>query len=277
MTVALLVALATGVAVGVVPGRFRLAAIAIGALCIVGAALGDGFLGLVAGLLAAAAYVELTHRFGTWGPSSFLPVAVTGALLLLLGWNTGTSVTAVRAAARPGATGPGLSTPAHHQGDPLQPGLFTVAHGMLRLDEEIHRARSGGLPLGLLVVRTTVVDAALDSPARASARRSVARVLVSRTRQTDIPFAHGQGEIGAILPVTDPADAWGVLAALLEGLDEAVFTDRAQDAIAPVKDFVEVETSLVFMGPGHSTAAQLLEHARASLREPLPPTAMGRR
>lgn len=277
MALALLMALAAGAAVGSLSGPFRLVALAIAALCVVGSSLGDGFVGLAAGALAAATYVELARRYGTWGPSAFPLVAVTSALLLLLGWNAGTSVAAVRGAVQRGAAGPGMPTGAGRLADPSQPGLFSLAHGMLRLDEEVHRARSGGLPLGLLVVRTTVVDAALDSPARSSARRSVARVVVSRTRQTDIPFAGEHGEICAILPVTDPADAWGVLATFLEGVDEAVFTDRAHDAISPVKDFVEVETSLVFLGPGHSTAAQLLEHARASLREPLPPTDAARR
>jgi hypothetical protein len=277
MALALLVALVTGAAVGGLSGRFRLVVLAIAGLCIAGAALGDGFVGLVAGLLAAAAYVELTRRYGTWGPGAFPLTALTSALLLLLGWNAGTSVAAVRGAAQRGAARPGVASPADRQADPLQPGLFTLAHGMLRLDEEVHRARSGGLPLGLLVVRTTVVDAALDSPARSSARRSVARVVVSRTRQTDIPFSSGHGEICAILPVTDPADAWGVLTRLLEGFDEAVFTDRAHDAIAPVKDFVEIETSLVFLGSGHATAAQLLGQAQASLREPPAPTDAGRR
>jgi hypothetical protein len=136
---------------------------------------------------------------------------------------------------------------------------------MLRLEEEIQRARSGGLPLALMVVRTTVVDAALDSRARTSARRSIARIVVTRTRPTDVPFSSG-AEVCAILPATDPADAWVVLNAFLDGLRDAVFTDRTHGALVPVQDFVEVETSLVFLGPGDADATQFLDTAQASLR-----------
>jgi hypothetical protein len=268
--VALLLALATGVVAGSAPGRFRLVVLAIAGTCIVGATLTDGFVGLTVGVLSAGVYVEVTRRYGAWGPGDFPLAAVTSVLMVLLGWNAGLSVGGARRAAR------AVRTTVEGPDAPSQQGLFAVAHGMLRLEEEIHRARSGASPLALLLVRTSVVDAGLDSAARSSAQRSVARVVVTRTRPTDVPFASGGGEVCAILPVTDPPDAWGVLSAFLEGLDEAVFTDRAHAALAPVKDFVEVETSLVFLGPGDANAAQFLDAARASLREPLTPSGAGR-
>ncbi len=264
--VAVALALAAAAAMGAVamaePAPYD---VVVGVLLLLAAAAGlstDPFGGIVSGLAAAAVAVAAKQLGGAWSPSSFATSVVTTLGLLVLGWVCGLAGGRLRtrrgdSPADPGAAG---SSPAFGS-----LGLLTAEYALPRLEDEMARARRHGRPLAVLLVRMYVTDDSLDDRARRAARRSVARLLESLLRETDVPFALTPEEIGAILPETDTVAAWDIAGPVIEAASHASFTDRETGDRRGLADSVELHASLVALTDDLSRAEDLLRAARAAL------------
>lgn len=253
-------ALAGGVAV-VEPGQYPL----IGVAAVVGTALGalflDAFGGLVVGVGFAAAMILSRRLTDQWTTAAFRTALVLVISLLALGWLVGMIATGLRGrpTAEPGEDG--AVAPAYGS-----LGLLTEDVAMARLDDEVARARSHHRPLAVVVIGVYITDDGLDPMARDAAHRAVARLVETLLRDTDVPFALGPNELGAILPETSAAGAWDVVGPVLDAATRAAFTVRQTDERRSLVDCAELSAGLAVMTDQLTDARALLEVARRSAR-----------
>lgn len=146
-------------------------------------------------------------------------------------------------------------------------GLLTEDVALARLDDEIVRARRHRRPLTVVVMVVTITEPDLAPRARTAAVRAVARLVETLLRETDVPFALEDGELGAILPETDSASAWDVLGPVLDAATRAAFTVRDDDERRSLVDCAELHAGLAVLGEQHPDAESLVRVARAQARE----------
>ncbi|MDP9389900.1 MAG: hypothetical protein M3P89_00565, partial [Actinomycetota bacterium] len=212
----------------------------------------DAFGGLIVGLTAAAATVLAKQLAGEWTAAGFLPSLALVVVLILLGWSTG--VVSARLHQERRAAGKGdAATPAYGS-----LGLLTADVALARADEEVVRAHRHHRPLTVLVLRITLVDESLDAAARTAAHRAVARLLETLLRETDVPFALSNSELGALLTETDAARAWEVVAPVLEAASRAAFTVRQNDERRRLVDAAELHAGLAELSRAHPDADSLV-------------------
>jgi GGDEF domain-containing protein len=253
-------ALAGGVAVAE-PGRYPL----IGVAAVLGTALGalflDAFGGLVVGVAFAAAMVLSRRLTDQWTTGTFRTALVLVISLLTLGWLVGMVATGLRGrrTAEPGEDG--AVAPAYGS-----LGLLTEDVARARLDDEVARARSHHRPLAVVVIGVYITDDGLDPMARDAAHRAVARLVETLLRDTDVPFALGPNELGAILPETSAAGAWDVVGPVLDAATRAAFTVRQQDERRSLVECAELSAGLAVMTDQLTDGRALLEIARESAR-----------
>jgi GGDEF domain-containing protein len=257
----LVAALAGGVAVAD-PGPYPL----IGLAAVLGTALGalflDAFGGLALGVGVAAAMILSRRLTGQWAPESFQTSLVLVISLVTLGWLVGMVSTGLHGRRGDDSAEDGAVTPAYGS-----LGLLTADVAAARLEEEVARARSHHRPLAIVVVHVHVTDQHLDPMARDAAHRVVARLVETLLRDTDVPFALGPDELGAILPETDAARAWEVAGPVLDAATHAAFTVREQDERRNLVDCVELTAGLAVMSDQATDAASLLAVAREAARK----------
>ncbi len=119
----------------------------------------------------------------------------------------------------------------------------------------------------MVVVCIDVMEA-LDAAARDSAKRSVARLLETLLRETDVPFALSPSELGAILPETSGTDAWDVVSPVLDAATHATFTVREQGERRSLAEVAEIRTGLASLTDRFYDASALLAAARTSAQVP---------
>jgi GGDEF domain-containing protein len=102
--------------------------------------------------------------------------------------------------------------------------------------------------------------------ARDAAHRAVARLVETLLRDTDVPFALGPNELGAILPETSAAGAWDVVGPVLDAATRAAFTVRQQDERRSLVECAELSAGLAVMTDQLTDGRALLEIARESAR-----------
>jgi hypothetical protein len=154
---------------------------------------------------------------------------------------------------------PGSLAPAHGS-----LGLLDAAPAVFRLDEELRRGGRNGQTLAVMLMSADVEGGRLDDDAVTGARRAVARQVETLLRDTDVPFALSPRVLGAILPETDPVEAWAALGTLVDLTGVATFADRNTGERHRVSDVVDLRACLVFADPHTSDGEALLE---AALRE----------
>jgi GGDEF domain-containing protein len=253
-------ALAGGVAVAE-PGPYPL----IGVAAVLGTALGalflDAFGGLVVGVAFAAAMILSRRLTDQWTTETFRTALVLVISLLTLGWLVGMIATGLRErrTAEPGEDG--AVAPAYGS-----LGLLTEDVARARLDDEVARARSHHRPLAVVVIGVYITDDGLDPIARDAAHRAVARLVETLLRDTDVPFALGPNELGAILPETSAAGAWDVVGPVLDAATRAAFTVRQQDERRSLVECAELSAGLAALTDQLTDARALLEIARESAR-----------
>ncbi len=254
-------ALVTAAVAGLVVAAEPTAYWPVSAVAVVGTALAalrlDAFGGIVAGLVAAAAVVAVKQVTNGWTPDAFgASLAVTVALLAT-GWVTGITSGRLRdrapkdlaaSSVTGSVTGPAYGSL----------GLITADVAEARLDEEVARAWRHRRPLSLVLLRTRVTDEALGEGARRSAYRSVARLVETLLRDTDVPFALSREEVGAVLPETGGDEAWEVVGPLVEAVTGATFTDREDGERRSFTDCADLQVGLVTLTREHESAADLL-------------------
>lgn len=258
-----------GLAGGAQPPAYRpLAAVVIVAAVLVALRL-DAFGGIVTGLAAAAAVVAVKQLTGGWTPDAFATSLALTVALLVLGWVTGVVSGRLRERQPKDVAAAGLVAPAHGS-----LGLITGEVAEARLEEEIARARRHRRPLSLVLLRTRIADEALAEGARLAAYRSVARLVETLLRDTDVPFAFSREEIGAILPETDGDDAWEVVGPLVDAITGATFTDRQEGERRNFADCADLQVGLVTLSREHGSAADLVAAVRRAVVSDDPDSAL---
>ncbi|MFC5380882.1 hypothetical protein [Aquipuribacter nitratireducens] len=254
------VALVTAAVVGAltvgdpaVPATATLVAVAVCAVVPVAA---DGLVGLLVGLLSAAALVVVRQWTGAWTPESFGRSLATTVLLLLLGWAVGRLGKRLRGSSRPE---PSLAQAAAFG----SMGLVTEVVAEARLEEEALRAQRHRRVLSVMLVRTSVVDGSADRAD--AAQRVAARHVEAALRRTDVPFALAPDLVGAILPETPAEGAWQVAGSLLERVADTTFTDRDERSRQRLGDHATVAVGIATLPDDGADARTLLAAALRSL------------
>ena len=252
---ALVVAGTAGALATVEPAAYSL--VGVGAVVVTAslALLLDAFAGIVLGFAAAACTIAVQRIAGVWTSDRFAQSFGFTVSLVALGWVCG--ALAGRLRSRPGEVG---------QQGALRPafgslGLLPEDAALARLEEEILRSRRHRRPLSVLVLRTST-DSGVSAAVRSGSNRAVARVLETLLRDTDVPFALADDEIGAVLPETSQAAAWDLLGPILETAASASFAVREDGERRSVADISELHAGLVALSDDTQSASDLLRKAR---------------
>lgn len=263
--------LAAGVLVGIEHGTARIALLVLAVTVTLAALHLDAFIGVVVGLAAAGALVALKRWMGEWTPENLPLVAAEVSTLVVLAWVAGLLGDHLRVSLRM------LSRPAPGSLVPAQSslGLLDEAPARFRLDEELQRRSRSGEPLALMLMAVDVAVDDLDDEAVLGARRAVARHMETLLRPTDVPFALLPDVIGAILPATDPVDAWVLLGPLVDSAGHATFADRTTGSRRTVSDCLDLHVCLVQADDQATDARALLDLALRELGAPTDHRAAG--
>ncbi|MFW0787259.1 hypothetical protein AAFP35_22410 [Gordonia sp. CPCC 206044] len=256
----LVLTITAGLLGGLESGPLRVLVPACAVVCLVIGMMADGFVGVVVGLIAAAAAVSAKRFVGVWNRDQFMLAVTIAVALLVLGWAAGMVGSRIRELVRGADT---VETEAAPVFGSL--GLLAVERARPRLDDEIARARVHRRPLALLMVNVRVTDDGLDETAQQSVRRAVARLVESLLRESDVPFALTADEFGAILPETDAVGAWSVVGPLVDAAGRSSFTDRATGGRRGVADCAEVTAGLAFLSESTADGDAMIAEARSML------------
>ncbi|WP_448614395.1 hypothetical protein [Modestobacter sp. URMC 112] len=257
VALALVVAVLGGAVAAVEPGPHSLVGVGAVVATALGALFFDAFGGLVVGLLAAAAVVGSRQLADRWTAESFAVALTLVVTLVTLGWLVGMVGAGIHRRRGRGDGGEGAASPAYGS-----LGLLTPEVAAVRLEEEVARARRHHRPLTAVVIRVSVTEQTLDPATRGAAQRAVARLVETLLRDTDVPFALGPGELGAILPETDATTAWDVVGDVLDAATKAAFTVREQDERRALVDCAELHAGLASLSDDLAEPGPLLEAAR---------------
>jgi hypothetical protein len=256
--------LAAGVLVGIEHGTARIALLVLAVAVTVASLHLDAFIGVVVGLGAAAVLVGVKRWTGEWVPEALPLVAAEVSTLIVLAWVAGLLGDHLRVSLRMlSRPAPGSFVPAHSS-----LGLLDEAPARFRLDEELQRRSRSGEPLALMLLAVDVAVDDLDDDAVLGARRAVARHVETLLRPTDVPFALSADVMGAILPATDPVDAWVLLGPLVDSAGHATFADRASGGRRIVSDCLDLHVCLVHADDETTDGRALLDHALRELGAP---------
>ncbi|MCV2490905.1 hypothetical protein OF117_16240 [Geodermatophilus sp. YIM 151500] len=253
-------ALAGGVAVAA-PGPYPLIGVSAVVVTALGALFLDALGGLVLGIGIAAAVVLGRRLTDQWTPESFPTSLVLVISLMALGWLVGMVAAALHGRRGEESDDDGAVVPAYGS-----LGLLTAEVATARLEDEVARARGHHRPLAVVVIAVSLTDDDLDRTARTAAHRAVARLVETLLRDTDVPFALGPDELGAILPETDAASAWEVVGPVLDAATRAAFTVRQTDERHNLVECAELSAGLAVMSDRLTDAGALLEAARRAAR-----------
>lgn len=222
----------------------------------------DAFGGVIVGLSAAAALVAVRRTTGHWEPDVFWVVLVETAAIVAAGVVAGSTGTSLR---RAGSDSTAPAGPAEAVHGSL--GLLDHDVALIRLEEEVERARDHRRPLALMLLETEITDAGLGPDAREMAHRAVARIVESRLREDHVPFATAIDRIGAVMPETSTADAWQHVGGILDALGTARFMDRDAGSQRSLDGAVDIHVGLTSLGPSRSSADALFDAAVTALAQ----------
>lgn len=257
-----LVAAAAGVAEGRIEGLLLVGAAA--AVFAIGLA-GDAWVGLIVGLGAAALVIFVRQAAGSWVPGAFALAAVESAALIGTGWAAGRAGSGLRVARAFGT----------HDGDEAGAvfgsiGMLPADLALVRLEEEVSRARSYRRPLSVAILAVETVDPELDADGRNEVFRAVARVAETMLREMDVPFLFAANRIGAILPETGGVAAAIATSRILEAVSTGGFIHRRRNQRQSLAGAVAVRLAVVSLTPSVRTAGDLLDRAIAALERVRP-------
>ena len=219
----------------------------------------NAFGGMVVGVVAAAGVIAVKQWFGAWDEDVFLGSLESTLGLVVVGGVVGMAGSRLRGRGVMDGAGP---APAYGS-----LGLLTAEVALSRLDEEIARARHHTRPLTVVLIRTDITDQTLSEDARLRAHRTVARLVESLLRDTDVPFALTTDEVGAILPETTADTAWRLVGPLMDAATRASFTVREEDQRRSLADCAELHAGMVSLSKDCADADELMSAARRSVRE----------
>jgi GGDEF domain-containing protein len=222
----------------------------------------DAFAGIVVGLAGAAALIAAKRLTGRWDAGAFELSLIETLALVAVGGAGGRVGAALRPRGADEAYVPRVLAPAFGS-----LGLLPQDVAMLRLEEEVDRARAHRRPLTVVIVDSEVVKPAPDDVARDQALRAVARIFESRVLDRDLPFAISTTRLGAVLPETSALEGWVRVGAILDAIAAASYTSRGSGGRRPVTDALQVHVGLAELGPDITSADALLDAATAGAEQ----------
>lgn len=233
-------------------------AVAVSVTALVSLAL-DMWGGAVVGLAAAAAVVAVRQTMGAWTAEDFPPAAVGAAALVGVGAAAGVVGRQLRASSptTPGTRADVLWEPAYGS-----LGLLGRDGATMRLAEEVDRATRTHRPLSLALLDVRA-SPSLPSDAQEAALRATARLLESRSREHDVPFALAPGRLGVVLPDAAAHDAWDIVARVLTAVGTSTFVHGQNRVPQRLGDAVEVAAGIAQLRPRQGWEALLDEAAAA--------------
>lgn len=240
---------------GWVPLAVAVAAIVTGLVAL----LLDAWGGAVVGLAAVGALVATRRAGSAWTREDFVPAAVEALGLLLTGAVAGAVASRLRD--RPGATVPLSPWRAVHG----SLGLLDADAAMARLEEECARSARHGHPVTLALLEVVVTAPDLSAEALSSVERSVARLVESRAREQDVPFALSADRFGIVFPESGSDAAWDVVGDIVQATDTATFTHGERRAPRPVTQVAWVCAGIAQHGSGRDTWQTMLDAAAQSV------------
>lgn len=230
----------------------------------------DGFIGGVVGLATAAVAIAIKRLLDIWTPDVFASSVIATLMLLLLGLGGGIVAQRLRAL-RPADDVGGFG-----QSSASSLGLLTPDLGLIRVAEEVERAVLHSRPLAVLRLSTTISSAdGWGGAERRTIERAIARILDSRLRETDVPFALERNELAAVMPESGPDEVWARVVDLMDAISAASFAS-ADGTRHRLGDYSNVRIGLAFLGQDGTTARELLEAAADQARPTDPGVVLGR-
>lgn len=240
-------------------GSYALVGLGALLLTVLGAMRTDAFGGIVAGFVGAAIVIAAHRLGGDWTTADFALAASLSLCLVVVGWITGVATVRMR---------PSLDVRALAEAEPAfgSLGLLPAPLALARLDEEVVRARRHGRPLTVVLLSAEPTDPALGHAGRSALHRTVARLVESLVPDTAVPFALAPDQVGAILPETDEAAAWGLLGPVVDAAARASFTVREQDDRRSLAECAELHAGLVALSDATPDADRLLSTLREAVQ-----------
>ncbi len=222
----------------------------------------DAFGGALVGLVVAAGLVGLRRLTGTWESELFWVLLLETSAIVGVGVMAGLAGDALRRFRADGEAPAGSMAPVFGS-----LGLFDRDVALVRLEEEVERARDHRRPLTLLLIETDITDDRLGPEAREMAYRAIARIVESRMRDDHVPFAASLDRLGSVMPETTSADAWQYVGEILDAVADARFMDRSAGTQRRLADAVEVHVGLAGFGASRSSPDALLDAATTALHQ----------
>ncbi len=222
----------------------------------------DAFGGALVGLVVASGLVGVRRLTGAWEPEMFWVLLLETSAIVGVGVMAGLAGDALR---RHGADGEARTGPMEPVFGSL--GLLDRDVALIRLEEEVERARDHRRPLTLLLIETDITDDRLGPEAREMAHRAIARIVESRMRDDHVPFAASLDRLGSVMPETTTADAWQYVGEILDAVADARFMDRSAGTQRRLGDAVEIHVGLAGVGPSCSSPDALLDAATTALHQ----------
>ncbi|WP_029212060.1 hypothetical protein [Arsenicicoccus bolidensis] len=247
-------------------GAARPVLVGLVVVTVVAGLLTDGFLGLGVGVATAAAGVVTIQRLGTGDNAHFTALVMIVGALVVLGWVAGLLGASARAHRRALERG----RPADVQPALASLGLLPADVAELRADEEIARARRHDRPLAVVALEVEPRSADVDEALLQATRRAVARLVEHRLRRSDAPFALDAGSVAAVLPETDERGAAALAGLLVQEAPVLSVRDRGRGGAVEVGSVATLRCAVVELAGRHTTASDLLDEARAALRDEQP-------
>ncbi len=249
-----------GVLVGVETGWSRVAFATVALVGISAALVRDGYVGIVIGLVGAAALVLLKRLSGDFASRDFYVIAAQVAAVIVAPWVVG-------------ILGQHLRSALAHLAKPVVGTISPVANalgvlgadvGMFRLQEELARWQRTGEPLALAVIEARPLayttgaddDAALDD-----ARRAMARNVESVTNDLDVVFAIDNRTLAVVMPATDAtagAEALGRIVLVASAATFSGLVDRSRHVVA---EHLAFRTALVVANRSSGRAQAFVDQA----------------
>ncbi len=231
-------------------------------VCAVAALAFDAFGGALVGLVVASGLVGLRRLTGAWVPEMFWALFLETSAIVGVGVMAGLAGDALRRFGTDGEAPAGLMAPVFGS-----LGLLDRDVALIRLEEEVERARDHRRPLTLLLIETDITDAGLGPEAKEMAYRAIARIFESRMRDDHVPFALSLDRLGSVMPETSTTDAWQYVGEILDAVADARFMDRSTGTQRHLADAVEVHVGLASFGSSRSSPDALLDAATTALHQ----------
>lgn len=212
----------------------------------------DTFVAILASIGIAALAVVMKRFFGAWTTESFVVSVAELLLLVATAAAFGVAASALRRVNRVATE----RSPEDAAFGSL--GLLGAELGELRLTAEVERAAKYNRPLSLLGVTTEELpESGLAAEHREAIHRTVARLIDSMLRVTDVAFASGPDRVVLVLPETRLQDAWLLMARISDAVNEATFVAGPPRERKPFSDYARVHLAAATY-PQHGASARAL-------------------